>query len=70
MPGALAALLATGKAAFKFVATSEAELDEVQAIVDAHQLDPVWVMPEGVPPPPSSTEDGPSPTPWRPVAGT
>jgi 7-carboxy-7-deazaguanine synthase len=48
VPEALAALLATGKAAFKFVATSEADLDEVQAIVDEHQVAPVWIMPEGV----------------------
>jgi 7-cyano-7-deazaguanosine (preQ0) biosynthesis protein QueE len=47
---ALAALRASGKAAFKFVATSEADLDEVQALVDAHGLDPVWIMPEGVTP--------------------
>lgn len=50
VPGALAALLATGKAAFKFVAADPADLDEVQAIVDAHHLDPVWIMPEGVTP--------------------
>jgi 7-cyano-7-deazaguanosine (preQ0) biosynthesis protein QueE len=50
VPAALAALLATGKAAFKFVASSPADLDEVQAIVDANHLDPVWVMPEGVTP--------------------
>jgi len=50
VPDALAALRATGKAAFKFVATGEADLDEVQAIVDAHHLEPVWIMPEGVTP--------------------
>lgn len=48
VPGALAALRATGKAAFKFVAATTDDLDEVQAIVDAHLLDPVWIMPEGV----------------------
>lgn len=47
VPGALAGLLATGKAAFKFVVTSAADLDEVQAIVDEHHLEPVWIMPEG-----------------------
>jgi 7-cyano-7-deazaguanosine (preQ0) biosynthesis protein QueE len=47
VPGALAALAASGKAAFKFVATGPADLDEVQALVDAHALDPVWIMPEG-----------------------
>ena len=46
-PAALAALMATGKAVFKFVATSPADLDEIAAIVDAHGLAPVWVMPEG-----------------------
>jgi 7-carboxy-7-deazaguanine synthase len=47
VPGALAAFVASGKAAFKFVVTDPAELDEVQAIVDEHRLAPVWVMPEG-----------------------
>lgn len=50
VPAALAALQATGRAAFKFVATGPADLEEVQAIVDAHGLDPVWIMPEGVTP--------------------
>ena len=47
VPDALRALRATGKAAFKFVATAPADLDEVQAIVEAHDLGPVWIMPEG-----------------------
>lgn len=50
VPAALAALQATGKAAFKFVASGPDDLDEVQAIVDEHHLDPVWIMPEGVTP--------------------
>jgi 7-carboxy-7-deazaguanine synthase len=50
VPAALAALQATGRAAFKFVASSPTDLEEVQAIVDAHALDPVWIMPEGVTP--------------------
>ncbi len=50
VPGALRALLATGKAAFKFVVTDPAELDEVQHIVDEHALEPVWIMPEGTTP--------------------
>lgn len=45
-PDALAALLATGKAVFKFVVTGPGDLDEIQAIVDTHRLSPVWVMPE------------------------
>jgi 7-carboxy-7-deazaguanine synthase len=46
--GALAALAARGRAAFKFVATAVDDLDEIGAIVDRHGLAPVWVMPEGV----------------------
>lgn len=46
-PEALAALRATGRAAFKFVVAGEADLDEVAALVDAHDLRPTWVMPEG-----------------------
>ncbi len=46
-PLALAALQATGRAAFKFVVTEPTDLDEVAALVDAHGLAPVWVMPEG-----------------------
>ena len=49
-PDALAALDATGKAAFKFVVTGVADLDEVADLVDAHGLEPVWVMPEGTDP--------------------
>lgn len=46
-PDALAGLLATGAAVFKFVVTQVGELDEVADIVNAHQLRPVWIMPEG-----------------------
>lgn len=46
-PAALAALQGTGTAAWKFVATGPGDLDEVQRIVDAHRLDPVYIMPEG-----------------------
>jgi 7-carboxy-7-deazaguanine synthase len=46
-PDALAALLATGRAVFKFVAASQDDLDEMAELVDAHDLRPVWVMPEG-----------------------
>lgn len=48
--GALAALMATGKAVFKFVVSEPADLDEVQSLVDDHHLAPVWVMPEGTTP--------------------
>ena len=46
-PDALAALAATGAAVFKFVVTAGHELDEVAALVDAHGLEHVWIMPEG-----------------------
>jgi 7-carboxy-7-deazaguanine synthase len=49
-PNALAALVATGNAAFKFVVTEPADLDEVAELVDAHGLEPVWIMPEGTDP--------------------
>lgn len=49
-PGALGALVATGRAAFKFVVASEADLDEVAVLVQAHNLGPVWIMPEGTEP--------------------
>lgn len=47
VPDALSALRATGKASFKFVVTDPGELDEVAAVVDANELSPVWIMPEG-----------------------
>jgi organic radical activating enzyme len=47
---ALAALGATGRAAFKFVVTEAADLDEVAGLVAAHGLEPVWIMPEGTDP--------------------
>jgi 7-carboxy-7-deazaguanine synthase len=46
-PGALAALRDTGRAVFKFVVTDESDLDEIAALVEADDLAPVWVMPEG-----------------------
>lgn len=50
VPDALAALVATGRAVFKFVATGPEDLDEIAAVVDAYGLAPVWVMPEGTTP--------------------
>lgn len=47
VPDALVALMATGKGVFKFVVTGPGDLDEVAEIVDAHELGPVWIMPEG-----------------------
>jgi len=49
-PAALAALVATGAATFKFVATDPADLDEVAGLVEEHALAPVWIMPEGTTP--------------------
>lgn len=48
-PDVLRALVATGKAAFKFVAVDDGDLDEIQAMVDECVLPAtdVWVMPEG-----------------------
>lgn len=52
VPAALAALAATGKAVFKFVAATPGDVDEAAAIVAAHALprDRVWIMPEGTSP--------------------
>ena len=47
VPAALDALRETGKAAWKFVATAPEDLDEIDGLVDEHQLCPVYVMPEG-----------------------
>jgi 7-cyano-7-deazaguanosine (preQ0) biosynthesis protein QueE len=49
-PHALEALHATGRAAFKFVVSEVADLDEVASVVEAHRLAPVWIMPEGTEP--------------------
>ena len=51
-PDAIAALLATGKASFKFVCTGRADLDEARGLVKAWRIPPhlVWIMPEGVEP--------------------
>lgn len=49
-PDALAALRASGRAVFKFVVAERSELDEVADLVGAHDLAPVWIMPEGTTP--------------------
>jgi 7-cyano-7-deazaguanosine (preQ0) biosynthesis protein QueE len=46
-PDVLRSFAAAGNAIFKFVVAHDGELDEVAAIVDACDLAPVWVMPEG-----------------------
>ncbi len=48
VPTALDALQATGNAAWKFVAQTVADLDEVGTLVESHNLEPVFVMPEGI----------------------
>lgn len=49
-PAALKALMATGKAAFKFVCATAGHVDEVVEMTGAHGIPArrVWVMPEGV----------------------
>lgn len=47
VPSALAAFAATGRAVFKFVASSASDLDRIAELAAAHRLEPVWVMPEG-----------------------
>jgi 7-carboxy-7-deazaguanine synthase len=47
-PAAIDALQATGKAAWKFVVVDELDLEEIGQIVSRHDLDPVYVMPEGL----------------------
>ncbi|MGA5442398.1 7-carboxy-7-deazaguanine synthase QueE [Streptomyces griseoincarnatus] len=47
VPVALEAFVASGRAAFKFVASSVADLDRIAELADAYRLAPVWVMPEG-----------------------
>ena len=47
-PEAIDALAATGKAIWKFVVVETADLEEVGQFVDKHQLQPVYIMPEGV----------------------
>ncbi|MGW5868355.1 7-carboxy-7-deazaguanine synthase QueE [Streptomyces sp. NPDC055239] len=45
---ALTGFKASGKAIFKFVITDPAlDLPEVEEVVGAHGLDPVWLLPEG-----------------------
>ncbi|MBT1190082.1 7-carboxy-7-deazaguanine synthase QueE, partial [Streptomyces sp. CJ_13] len=47
VPAALEAFAGSGRAAFKFVASSVADLDRIAELADTHRLAPVWVMPEG-----------------------
>ncbi|MEU3629018.1 7-carboxy-7-deazaguanine synthase QueE [Streptomyces fradiae] len=47
VPSALQAFAASGRAAFKFVASTAADVDRIAELADRHGLAPVWVMPEG-----------------------
>jgi organic radical activating enzyme len=47
VPAALAAFERSGKAAYKFVVQSIADLDEVAEVVQENGLTDIWVMPEG-----------------------
>ena len=48
IPRALTALRRTGRVAFKFVVCDvDTDIAEIAALVEAHDLRPVWVMPEG-----------------------
>jgi organic radical activating enzyme len=46
-PSALTALAASGRAAFLFVITDQAEVDEVGGLQHQFGFDPLWVMPAG-----------------------
>lgn len=46
-PRAIDELRETKKAVWKFVAQQESDLEEVEEIVNKHQLAPVYIMPEG-----------------------
>ncbi|MFJ6771815.1 7-carboxy-7-deazaguanine synthase QueE [Kitasatospora sp. NPDC091257] len=47
VPAVLAAFAASGRAAFKFVASGPDDLGRIAELVEEHRLAPVWVMPEG-----------------------
>ncbi|MFD4316363.1 7-carboxy-7-deazaguanine synthase QueE [Streptomyces sp. NBC_00853] len=47
VPSALRVFASSGRAAFKFVASSVADIDRIAELADQHGLAPVWVMPEG-----------------------
>ncbi|MGC4857519.1 hypothetical protein ACLQ24_30190, partial [Micromonospora sp. DT4] len=50
VPPALEAFASSGRAVFKFVASSVSDLDRIAELAAAYQLTPVWVMPEGTTP--------------------
>jgi organic radical activating enzyme len=46
-PEAIQSLAASGKSIWKFVVVGAADLIEIGILVDRHQLEPIYVMPEG-----------------------
>jgi 7-carboxy-7-deazaguanine synthase len=48
VPTAIEALRATGRTSWKFVISNVDDLREVDDLVRAFKLDPVWLMPEGI----------------------
>jgi 7-carboxy-7-deazaguanine synthase len=50
VPTALAALAASGRAQWKFVAIGVTDLDEIAGLAEDFGLAPVWVMPQGTTP--------------------
>lgn len=50
VPTAVERFAASGRAAFKFVTRTVAELDEIGSLVERYALNPVYVMPEGTTP--------------------
>ncbi|MEV7707000.1 7-carboxy-7-deazaguanine synthase QueE [Streptomyces sp. NPDC088922] len=50
VPAPLESFVASGRSAFKFVASTVVDLDRIAELADAHRLAPVWVMPEGTTP--------------------
>lgn len=47
VPRSLEAFAASGRAVFKFVASTLTDLDRIAELADTHGLAPIWVMPEG-----------------------
>lgn len=46
-PAAIAAMVASSKAVFKFVVVDKGDLDEIADLERTYSLTPIWVMPEG-----------------------
>lgn len=48
VPAVLEAFVASGRAVFKFVASTAGDLGRIAELAGTHRLAPVWVMPEGI----------------------